>query len=396
MEKLDVFEIILTNMTGVYHDGDILEGQVILELNKPMQMRGIKLHYTGEASVHWSEKNTDNEDDMFTKQYDYTNTEKYFDEVVHFLTHEHSNHKHKLETGRHTFPFQYQLPLGLPSTFEDTNGHVRYLVSCTIDRPWKVDFKTWHPFTVTSYLDLNMKPNCMQRQTGTRWKQFCCLWCKSGPIEATFHINRQGYVPGEAIKLNAEISNSSNKKMKLSYVDLIMKKTFHATTLSKIEWTQIARCKHPSISSHSEDVWKGDELVIPPLPPSFLTGCKIIDINYVVQLSIEPSGPYSRLTIPLDIIIGSVPLACITEDHINTYLPSTDREALDFSEMSLTPSLRNDNSLSGGDKSVQTPVTQYKESFFGPVAVCSVSSSHNRGKKQYTPMYPYYDSQSIK
>ena len=61
----------------------------------------------------------------------------------------------ELPSGRHTFPFQFQLPQGLPSSFEAVTGHVRYQVKCKIDKPWKFDHKTKRAFTVISILDLN-------------------------------------------------------------------------------------------------------------------------------------------------------------------------------------------------------------------------------------------------
>ena len=64
----------------------------------------------------------------------------------------------ELPTGRHTFPFQYQLPPNLPSSFEGGVGYVRYQVKCKIDKPWKFDHKTKTPFTVISVLDLNSMP----------------------------------------------------------------------------------------------------------------------------------------------------------------------------------------------------------------------------------------------
>ena len=50
----------------------------------------------------------------------------------------------------------------------------------------------------------------------------CCWCCASGPIEASFHVDRKGYVPGEAIRLLGHISNESNQEMESSFVTLKM------------------------------------------------------------------------------------------------------------------------------------------------------------------------------
>ena len=61
-----------------------------------------------------------------------------------------------------------------------------------------------------------------QRLQGANRKHLCCLCCKSGPIEASFCIDRQGFVPGEAMKLFAEISNGASREMDKSYVTFKM------------------------------------------------------------------------------------------------------------------------------------------------------------------------------
>lgn len=56
---------------------------------------------------------------------------------------------------------------------------------------------------------------------GQDYKTLCCLWCKSGPIEAICRLDRTGYIPGEDIVINAEITNGSNRKVSRSYVELV-------------------------------------------------------------------------------------------------------------------------------------------------------------------------------
>ena len=64
-----------------------------------------------------------------------------------------------LQAGRHTFPFVYQLPPNLPSSYESHIGNVRYQLKGTIDKPWKFDHHTKKLFTIISGLDLNTQPS---------------------------------------------------------------------------------------------------------------------------------------------------------------------------------------------------------------------------------------------
>lgn len=69
-----------------------------------------------------------------------------------------TNRQFILPPGRYTYPFQFQLPLDLPSSFEGEHGHVRYWVKGTIEKPWKYDHMTKAVFTVIGVLDLNTVP----------------------------------------------------------------------------------------------------------------------------------------------------------------------------------------------------------------------------------------------
>ena len=63
--------------------------------------------------------------------------------------------------------------------------------------------------------------------------------------------------------------------------------SFHATTKTRRVHNELpgTRRTHPAIGPGGSDQWNGERLVIPPdLPPSFLNGCRIIDINYFVRV----------------------------------------------------------------------------------------------------------------
>ena len=63
-----------------------------------------------------------------------------------------SNAATELSVGNHEFPFSFEVPASIPSSFEGKHGHVRYKVTAAIDDPKK---KTEHFFTVLTPHDLN-------------------------------------------------------------------------------------------------------------------------------------------------------------------------------------------------------------------------------------------------
>ena len=55
MGKLKCFEIILADNKSVFHPGERVLGQVIVELKGDMKMRSLRIFMRGVAKVHWTE-----------------------------------------------------------------------------------------------------------------------------------------------------------------------------------------------------------------------------------------------------------------------------------------------------------------------------------------------------
>lgn len=70
-----------------------------------------------------------------------------------------SGHECKVEAGVHQYPFSFQLPNQLPTSFEGQYGNVRYYVQAKADRPWAFDYKFKAGFTVNAFVDLNQIPD---------------------------------------------------------------------------------------------------------------------------------------------------------------------------------------------------------------------------------------------
>lgn len=68
-----------------------------------------------------------------------------------------------LQAGHHEFPFQCQIPIQCPSSFEGDNGYVRYEVKAVVDRAFKYDQEKHATLTVIAAEDLNEDPDCKVR-----------------------------------------------------------------------------------------------------------------------------------------------------------------------------------------------------------------------------------------
>ena len=78
-----------------------------------------------------------------------------------------------LPAGRYSYPFQFQLPPSLPSSFEGDYGYVRYWVRATVEKGREMLCNTKKPFSVVSPLDLNDFPSLKVRKAWLYRHMYC-------------------------------------------------------------------------------------------------------------------------------------------------------------------------------------------------------------------------------
>ncbi|XP_033749585.1 arrestin domain-containing protein 3-like [Pecten maximus] len=368
--KLDLQ--LVNSSNGVFYAGQVVEAVVQVHAQHEEEIRGIKIKYKGKAKVEWKEGSGEEE-----REYDAK--EKYFEHEQWIIS-----GGYVLQPGTNSYPVNFILPPNLPSSFESYYGYIRYNVKAKVDREGK-DYKVQYPFTVLSHVDLNLNPNCAMPAQLQDSKMICCLCCATGPVTAVFRIDRSGYVPGEAIVINAEIVNNSDRSISSSRVKLIMNLRYYADGNTRFEKRDVAKVEHGPIEPHGSDVWSGDRLVIPPIPPSPLANCNIIHMEYIVELKADVDNTPFDLEVPLNVIIGTVPL--------QTYLPPP----VPMPELPVDPNGIMLSEAGGQPITVQpgaipiVPPPSYGNCVFGKVDITSEREGDERKMMEYTPQYAYYN-----
>lgn len=115
-----------------------------------------------------------------------------------------------IKSGRLTYPFQFILPLGLPSSFEGENGSIEYSLEAVIGQSWAFDYKSHTNFHVVGIVDLNSEPTAQMPIVVKACKTFGVIF-ESGPLDITLRLPKGGAVPGEYVPFIAEIFNKSDK-----------------------------------------------------------------------------------------------------------------------------------------------------------------------------------------
>ncbi|CAH1797054.1 unnamed protein product [Owenia fusiformis] len=392
MGKLKCFEIIFDENRTVYHPGELVKGQCIVELKGDMKMRALRIFMRGVAKVHWTESRSTG-----TRLGNYT--EHYNAEVEYFLKKqvlyggEQSDVREVLLEGRrHEFSFSFELPIeGISTSFEGKHGSVRYWLKAEMDKPWSFNHKTKKAFTVISPIDIN-KPEYQLPVENSVEKTLCCWLCTSGPICINARTDRRGYCPGESIAISADFENYSSRTI-IPYATLHQTQTFFANGKSRVRSTKFTVLTGLPVSPGNRATWDAQLLKIPAVSPSIMN-CHVIKVDYYVKVALHIPGAYN-LALHLPIVIGTVPFR-----RLATYLTDTRmlQEALFASNLvvpSPPPYRESPTPPPPIDFQIDGPPT-YAETISGAVNLYDDDDDEDHrgamGELTFTPMYTYvYD-----
>ncbi|XP_069691629.1 arrestin domain-containing protein 2-like [Periplaneta americana] len=306
---LQDFKIIFDNPQASFFIGETVTGRLVVQLNQPKYMRSILVKFRGEANCAWSESRTvRNNGEEETHVTQYKDHDLYFENHVTLFGG--TGNTEVLPPGSHFYQFSLPLPNHLPSSFEGKYGHIRYSVKGIIDRPWKFNHEVMANFTVLSKVDLNLDPVYRAPVQLEKSKYFCCCCCKSGPMNFIFHIPSKGYVPGQYIPVTVDIENGSNVKVLYVTCELLKTVTYFCASprSTKQECTEIAHLVFDDpVPANDSKTFTG-QMRIPPVPPSMLKACSIIDLDYRLIVKAVPKGMHGSLEHCVTVVIGTVPL----------------------------------------------------------------------------------------
>lgn len=128
-------------------------------------------------------------------------------------------------------------------------------------------------------------------------KSFCCFCCRSGPLAAIVSVPQTGYVCGQTIPIAAEIDNASNvpvDRLRLILRKVVVFKTNVPRHDTKKEKVTIAELSVGPVEAHGSKNW-AQTMEIPPLPPSNLMNCNIIDLDYELKVRNPSANRCARI-----------------------------------------------------------------------------------------------------
>uniref|UniRef100_A0A673J7X2 Arrestin domain-containing protein 2-like n=2 Tax=Sinocyclocheilus rhinocerous TaxID=307959 RepID=A0A673J7X2_9TELE len=285
---------------AVYSSGEMVTGAVILELNREIKVRALRVLGRGVAAAHWLENRSVGVNTVYN---DYTSKITYFRKRQHLIRD--NGELTVLSAGRHEYPFSFQLPEEtLVTSFEGKHGSIRYWVKVKLHRPWATVKKIKKEFTVIEPIDINT-PSLLAPQAGTQEKMARIWYRNCGQVSITAKIDRKGYTPGEVIPVFAEFDNSTSRAV-LPKAYITQTQTFIARGTMKQKRAVVATLCGDIVGARRRETWHGRAIKIPPVGPSVLQ-CRIIKVEYMLRVCVDVPGT-SKLSLELPLVMGTIPL----------------------------------------------------------------------------------------
>ncbi|XP_026741455.1 arrestin domain-containing protein 17 [Trichoplusia ni] len=303
--------IYFDNQWNTYYAGQTVNGRIEYVFDSPKKVRGIHVKIKGEAHTEWCESKEEQNSEGKTETSDtmHTGHEEYF-QISYYLLGSNSGNEIEIPSGKQVYNFTCTLPPVLPSSFEGQYGYIRYTVKVTLDRPWKFDQETKMAFTVLNAFDLNLNPSYKEPIHIQLEKTFCCFCCASPPLSVDVQAPVSGYVPGQVIPIRIDIENKSNVQLHLVKIFLRKVVTYRATSptnaLKKTKDVVLTVQEGPAPAGSTKN-WNLT-MEVPPIPPSDLVNCNIIDLDYDFKVECVVSGMHMNMHDKKYITIGTVPL----------------------------------------------------------------------------------------
>lgn len=304
-DRVKAFSVLLDGAAAgsepVFSGGQALAGRVRLELTGPVRLGTLTLRARGRAHAHWTESRSSGSSTAYTQSH--SERLDLLSRRATLLAPE-AGQTIRLPAGRHEFPFSFQLPPTLVTSFEGKHGSVRYSLKAVLSRPWVPARRAKKVFTVIEPLDINT-PALLAPQAGAREKVARSWYSNRGLVSLSAKIERKGYTPGEAIPIFAEIDNSSSKPVQ-PRAALVQTQTFGARGARKQKHVVVARLGGEAVAPGRRALWQGRALHIPPVGPSIL-GCRVLHVEYTLKVCVDIPGT-SKLLLELPLVIGTIPL----------------------------------------------------------------------------------------
>ncbi|KAF1332735.1 Arrestin domain-containing protein a, partial [Globisporangium splendens] len=196
-----------------YIAGEIVRGTIYVDIYEPIKCDALVLKATGKEKVEWRETHTEFDDGNSINKYEDHEAEKEFFKQKIVI----SAISAMYMPGQYMYPFQYQLPVGLPGSFHlasYSSGHVDNLEA-------KIKYKFKATLDVDGFFASDLKADCNlvvhernfqsiqpSEDSTTQSVDFLCCFNR-GMCNLAVAMDKNVYLPGETSQIQCHIDNKS-------------------------------------------------------------------------------------------------------------------------------------------------------------------------------------------
>lgn len=304
MDYIREFDIRLEK--EMYYAGETVYGVVILDTVENFKLRAIRVVLRGRAHLEWKVVVSGDQQSISDDQY-------FIDERSTIWGKEKAEGSIPvLPRGYRQFPFHFLLPEScLPCSFESKIGTIRYYIKATVDIPYASPPQGMKYFTIIGpHIDC-MEELYLKPLSRCRKRTSCCLCCRKGPLSLSVQLDRSAYACGESLRLKADINNRSQEDVRLrlrliQYVEF----TIHRGVLGASKELQFVVLEYrgdpvqPGLRSKFDS---SQSLVLPSMPTTLVGVCRLINIYYVLHVSLLLESEVEEVQMQFPVTIATVP-----------------------------------------------------------------------------------------
>ncbi|XP_072289474.1 arrestin domain-containing protein 3-like [Eucyclogobius newberryi] len=280
------------NEGNTFTSGDLVSGQVELELAKECEVQSLSIKFKGKAEVLWIERHG-----QVTVTYHSKN--KYFSFLHHFikdkdLTDNDSDrlltqdtaptYDRDLPPGRHIFPFTFKFPMAYtPSSFHADTGKVVYLLQAKLSRSLRIPKKDTTKLNYVTQDTMDNNPELREPQHDSKDKKLKLF--NSGTVSMDVNLEKVGFYQGENIKVFTAIQNNSSREIRPKFC-VYSKHSFFARGKKRLYTNDLIKgVGAPILPSSSQKV---TQLIKIPLDmePS-IHNCDILKVEHRLRVYLD-------------------------------------------------------------------------------------------------------------
>ncbi|MEW5313995.1 MAG: hypothetical protein WDW38_005524 [Sanguina aurantia] len=306
-----------------YFTGDTVTGTILLNVTKPFPCSSILLKVEGHEEVRWTER-VQRSERVLGGDPNLNETRMV---AVHIPHHARRSilevnvplHSYPQECipGQYQFPFTFQLPVNLPSTFtfadhgfseggrySDTMGVIRYSVAaeCVVPGVFTCNLRGARDLTLLQRITFSPAQLTSTAHQHVR----CCCCCNKGSASVTARVERGMLHAGETVNVSVSVENQSTVQFLQTEVRLC--RAVHLTTGSSTrdhaDAVALAVCPGlmPGTSSRGVPVC----LAVPFDASPTATG-QLLTCRYRVEVRMKTTCCMSDAVLEIPVVVRGVP-----------------------------------------------------------------------------------------